>query len=205
VELPSFPALQDGGRLSITSITKSKTFCHGGWKSPILAISVILWVPAFVMDRQSRMDENEIIRPRQNLHCNKSQKQEEQIQALRPHPSCWENSLNSGIWSRDRTGIRPLGHDWKRGICVDASCRTWGKFVSNDCYEFYSIGGDPRKMIWLIRQKSSIQQIRPMVTRYTKLPRAFLLMVFYAFAMQCMSNWWRLVLSGNQKVANGPL
>jgi ferrous iron transport protein B len=81
--------------------------------------------------------------------------------------------------------IRPLGYDWKIGIALIASFAAREVFVSTIA-TIYSIGGDPEDDL-TIRQKLD-QQIRPDGVKVYNTATAFSLMIFYAFAMQCMST-----------------
>jgi ferrous iron transport protein B len=180
VELPSYraPRWLD---VVLTMYNKSKTFVMEAGKV-ILAISVILWVLASY-GPPTRMDEIRIS-GEAKLATATNPEQEEQIQA-QTSSLLLENSF-IGIMGRGiEPVIRPLGYDWKIGIALIASFAAREVFVSTIA-TIYSIGGDPENDL-TIRQKLN-QQIRPNGDKVYNIATAFSLMVFYAFAMQCMST-----------------
>jgi ferrous iron transport protein B len=180
VELPSYRAPR-WWDVVITMYNKSKTFVMEAGKV-ILAISVILWVLASY-GPPSRMDEIRIS-GEAKLATATNPEQEEQIQA-ETSSLLLENSF-IGIMGRGiEPVIRPLGYDWKIGIALIASFAAREVFVSTIA-TIYSIGGDPEDDL-TIRQKLN-QQIRPNGDKVYNIATAFSLMVFYAFAMQCMST-----------------
>jgi len=180
VELPSYRAPR-WWDVVLTMYNKSKTFVMEAGKV-ILAISVILWVLASY-GPPSRMDEIRIS-GEAKLATATNPEQEEQIQA-ETSSLLLENSF-IGIMGRGiEPVIRPLGYDWKIGIALIASFAAREVFVSTIA-TIYSIGGDPENDL-TIRQKLN-QQIRPNGDKVYNIATAFSLMVFYAFAMQCMST-----------------
>src|SRR5690606_6141971 len=82
--------------------------------------------------------------------------------------------------------IKPLGYDWKIGIALITSFAAREVFVSTIA-TIYSIGSETEDEL-TIRQKLD-QQINPETgEKVYNVATAFSLMVFYAFAMQCMST-----------------
>jgi ferrous iron transport protein B len=81
--------------------------------------------------------------------------------------------------------IQPLGFDWKIGIALITSFAAREVFVGTMA-TIYSIGGDAEESS--VRERMSIEQrsgtIKPMYDFATSLS----LIIFYAFAMQCMST-----------------
>ncbi|WP_425639400.1 ferrous iron transport protein B [Algoriphagus yeomjeoni] len=180
VELPTYRAPRWLDVL-MTMYNKSKTFVFEAGKV-ILAISVILWVLASY-GPPDRMD---AIRAESEVKL--SQASPEEIPAIENETSSLllENSF-IGIMGRTiEPVIRPLGYDWKIGIALIASFAAREVFVSTIA-TIYSIGADTEDEL-TIRQKLN-QQINPSTGDkvYNK-ATAFSLMVFYAFAMQCMST-----------------
>ncbi len=180
VELPSYRAPRWLDVLT-TMYSKSKTFVLEAGKI-ILAISVVLWVLASYGPSE-RMDE---IRTRGEIKLATATNpmQVDEIEA-ETSSLLLENSF-MGIMGRGiEPVIRPLGYDWKIGIALIASFAAREVFVSTIA-TIYSIGGDPEDDL-TIRQKLN-QQIRPNGEKVYNTATAFSLMVFYAFAMQCMST-----------------
>lgn len=180
VELPTYRAPRWLDVL-MTMYNKSKTFVFEAGKV-ILAISVILWVLASYGPPE-RMDN---IRAESEVKL--AQATPEEIPEIENETSSLllENSF-IGIMGRTiEPVIRPLGYDWKIGIALIASFAAREVFVSTIA-TIYSIGADTEDEL-TIRQKLN-QQINPVTGDkvYNK-ATAFSLMVFYAFAMQCMST-----------------
>lgn len=180
VELPTYrtPRWKD---VVFTMYNKSKTFVMEAGKV-ILAISVVLWVLA-TYGPPTRM--NEI---RQNGEERLAQAPEDQHESIQAETSSLllENSF-IGIMGRGiEPVIKPLGYDWKIGIALITSFAAREVFVSTIA-TIYSIGADVEDEL-TIRQKLD-QQINPATgEKVFNRATAFSLMVFYVFAMQCMST-----------------
>jgi ferrous iron transport protein B len=180
VELPSYrrPRWKD---VAITMYSKSSTFVTEAGKV-ILAISIILWVLASY-GPPSRMD---AIRAQGEQKLALAPESEHETIQAETSSLLLENSF-IGIMGRGiEPAIRPLGYDWKIGIALIASFAAREVFVSTIA-TIYSINGDPDDDL-TIRQKLD-QQISPYTgEKVFNTATAFSLMVFYAFAMQCMST-----------------
>lgn len=180
VELPSYrrPRWKDVG---LTMYNKSKTFVTEAGKV-ILAISVILWVLA-TYGPPSKMD---AIRTAGQEKLALSPESEHEVIEAETSSLLLENSFIGVMGRGIEPVIRPLGYDWKIGIALIASFAAREVFVSTIA-TIYSIGGDPEDDL-TIRQKLD-QQINPVTgEKVFNTATAFSLMIFYAFAMQCMST-----------------
>lgn len=180
VELPSYrtPRWKDIG---LTMYNKSKTFVTEAGKV-ILAISIILWVLASY-GPPSKMDSIRISGQEKLALAPES---EHEVIEAETSSLLLENSFIGIMGRAIEPAIRPLGYDWKIGIALIASFAAREVFVSTIA-TIYSIGGDPEDDL-TIRQKLD-QQINPITgEKVFNTATAFSLMVFYAFAMQCMST-----------------
>src|SRR5690606_28420389 len=180
-ELPPFrlPRWSDVG---ITMFEKSKTFVMEAGKV-ILAISIVLWVLASY-GPPSRMDQ---IRLEGEARL-ENVTDEAQIAEIEAETSSHllENSFIGIMGRAIEPAIKPLGYDWKIGIALITSFAAREVFVSTMA-TIYSIGGDLEDEL-TIREKLA-QQINGNTGGKTfNLATSFSLMVFYAFAMQCMST-----------------
>lgn len=180
-ELPPFrvPRWSDVG---ITMFEKSKTFVTEAGKV-ILAISIVLWVLASY-GPPSKMEE---IRLEGEARL-ENVTDEEQIAMIEAETSSHllENSFIGIMGRAIEPVIKPLGYDWKIGIALITSFAAREVFVSTMA-TIYSIGGDLEDDL-TIREKLD-QQINANTGEKTfNTATAFSLMVFYAFAMQCMST-----------------
>jgi ferrous iron transport protein B len=163
-----------------TVYEKAKTFVLEAGKV-IIAISIILWVLATFgpSDRFEQIDKK--------YAAIEAQKDSVQISTLEKDKSAekLENSYAGILGHVIEPGIRPLGFDWKIGIALITSFAAREAFVGTMA-TIYSVDNDGE--VATIRNK-----MRGAVNSDTGLPvftfaTAFSLMLFYAFAMQCMST-----------------
>jgi ferrous iron transport protein B len=96
-----------------------------------------------------------------------------------------ENSYAGYLGKLIEPAIRPLGFDWKIGIALITSFAAREVFVGTMA-TIYSVGSTDDEMT--LRQRMS-QEINPITgnPRYD-VPTALSLLLFYVFAMQCMST-----------------
>lgn len=163
-----------------TMYEKSKTFVFEAGKI-IIAISIILWVLATFgpTERFAEID--------RKYDAIEAQKDSLQISTLERDRSAekLENSYAGILGHVIEPAIRPLGFDWKIGIALITSFAAREAFVGTMA-TIYSV--DSEGEVATIRNK-----MRAATNPDTGLPvftfaTAFSLMLFYAFAMQCMST-----------------
>lgn len=180
VQMPTYriPRWKD---VVMTMYNKSKTFVVEAGKV-IFAISIILWVLG-TYGPPEKMDQ---IRAESALKIeNASPEMIPQIES-ETNSLLLENSFIGIMGRAIEPSIRPLGYDWKIGIALITSFAAREVFVST-IVTIYSIEGDPEDDL-TVRQKLD-QQVNPATGQkvYTK-ATTFSLMIFYVFAMQCMST-----------------
>jgi ferrous iron transport protein B len=180
-ELPPYrmPRWSDVG---ITMVEKSKTFVFEAGKV-ILAISIVLWVLASY-GPPSKMDQIQLDGEARLENIT----DEVQIAAIEAETNSLllENSFIGIMGRAIEPVIKPLGYDWKIGIALITSFAAREVFVSTMA-TIYSIGGDLEDDL-TIREKLD-QQINANTGEKTfNKATSFSLMVFYVFAMQCMST-----------------
>ncbi|HMP98207.1 MAG TPA: ferrous iron transport protein B [Cyclobacteriaceae bacterium] len=160
-------------------LEKSKTFVFEAGKI-ILAISILLWVLASY-GPSNRMDEAEeaITSALSETEINSTAVQN-QIAAVR-----LENSYAGIMGKQLEPLIRPLGYDWKIGIALITSFAAREVFVGTMA-TIYSLGDTDDESTIKSRMRT---EINPETggPRFTPAV-GFSLLVFYAFAMQCMST-----------------
>ena len=160
-------------------VEKVKIFLFDAGKV-IIAISIILWVLAsFGPGDRFQMIENKY---KQSDYAALSQPEiEKKIKSEKMESSY------AGIMGRTiEPAIKPLGFDWKIGIALITSFAAREVFVGT-MSTIYSVGdADASKMT--VRDKM-MSEVNPDTggPRYT-FAVGFSLMLFYAFAMQCMST-----------------
>ena len=178
VEMPSYklPLIKN---VIITVIEKTKTFVFEAGKI-ILAISVILWVMASYGPGKKFNNAKEIV-TNQNVSISTSEL-EDKIAAYR-----LEHSYIGIVGKTIEPVIKPLGYDWKIGIGLVTSFAAREVFVGT-LATIYSVGSaSENENINTIKTKMSNE-------RYSNGGKVFTfasgisLLLFYAFAMQCMST-----------------
>ncbi|MEX2592994.1 MAG: ferrous iron transport protein B [Anditalea sp.] len=165
----------------ITMYSKSKTFVVAAGKI-ILAISVILWVLASY-GPPSKMEAavSSIEVPEANASPEDMDSYNSDLSSAK-----LENSYIGIAGKFIEPAIRPLGYDWKIGIALITSFAAREVFVSTIA-TLYSVGGDAEDEM-TIKEKLN-QEIDPDTgEKVFNVATAFSLIVFYAFAMQCMST-----------------
>jgi ferrous iron transport protein B len=180
-ELPSYriPRWKDVG---ITMFEKSKTFVFEAGKV-ILAISIVLWVLASY-GPPATMEE---IR-QQGIAQQEQASSPEQVALIEAETNSLllENSFIGIMGRAIEPVIQPLGYDWKIGIALITSFAAREVFISTIA-TIYSIGGDLEDDL-TIREKLAAQ-VNANTGEKTFTPAtSYSLLVFYVFAMQCMST-----------------
>ncbi len=200
-ELPTYK-MPDWKNVLNTVWEKSSSFLFGAGKI-ILAISIILWVLGNFGPNDKFSDPEKYI-TQENPHFTEEQVADE-ISAYKTEYS-YLGYLGRGI----EPAIRPLGYDWKIGIGLIASFAAREVFVGTVAV-VYSLGedldieDDEQKQTLFTRMKSEINRNTGQPTY--NLASGISLLLFYAFAMQCMAtigvvkretgSWkWTLIQAG---------
>ncbi len=177
MELPlyKFPRWKNVG---ITIFEKSKTFTMEAGKI-ILAISIILWVAASYGPGDKIKNAEKYVSESLNGQQIDEKDFDTKVDAFR-----LENSFAGKFGKALEPVIKPLGYDWKIGIALVTSFAAREVFVGTMA-TIYSIGSQEESTI-KSRMKAEINPMTggPMYTPAVALS----LLVFYAFAMQCMST-----------------
>ena len=174
VEMPSFkvPMFKN---VAITVLEKTRTFVFEAGKI-ILAISVLIWVLASNGPGDSFKNASSIV---QQEHVDLDSDQVDQkIAAYK-----LEHSYIGLIGKSIEPLIRPLGYDWKIGIGLVTSFAAREVFVGT-LATIYSVGGNNPDTL---KQKMSAEK-RADGSAVFSLASGISLLLFYAFAMQCMST-----------------
>ena len=178
VEMPNYklPLLKN---VFITVFEKTKTFVFEAGKI-ILAISIILWVLASYGPGQQFKNAESIVAKE---YVNSSETElEDKIAAYR-----LEHSYIGIIGKTIEPVIKPLGYDWKIGIGLVASFAAREVFVGT-LATIYSVGSaNENESINTIKTKMSNETYADGSKVFT-FASGISLLLFYAFAMQCMST-----------------
>jgi ferrous iron transport protein B len=164
--------------VGITIVEKVKAFVFEAGKV-IIAISIILWVMASYGPGQSMQQAEQQVRREAAARALPDEEVELLVSAQRLESSY------AGLFGRTiEPLIRPLGYDWKIGIALLTSFAAREVFVGT-MSTIYSVGGDEN--ISTIKEKLLAEKDAAGQPFFTP-ARAFSLLIFYVFAMQCIST-----------------
>ena len=176
IEMPNYkvPILKN---VLVTMIEKTKSFVFGAGKI-ILAISIILWVLASYGPGDFNRAE-EIVTAEYTNENSTEQDRDLAIVSYKLEHS-YIGILGKGL----EPLVAPLGYDWKIGIALVSSFAAREVFVGT-LATIYSVGNDSEETI----RNRMAAEINPVSGE----PRfnfasGVSLLLFYAFAMQCMST-----------------
>ena len=177
IEMPNYkiPMLKNVG---INVVEKTKAFVLGAGKI-ILAISIILWVLASYGPGDNFSNAREIVEAKYS----ETYLPEEEIDDLVASYKL-QHSYIGNIGKAIEPAVAPLGYDWKIGIAIVSSFAAREVFVGT-LATIYSVGSDEEETI-KSRMASETNHILggPLFTFASGIS----LLLFYAFAMQCMST-----------------
>jgi ferrous iron transport protein B len=176
VEMPNYklPLLKN---VVLTVWEKTRSFVVEAGKI-ILAISILLWFMASFGPGKNFTHAAEIVSQEYALEPLEASELENKIASFR-----LENSYIGILGKMVEPLIRPLGYDWKIGIALISSFAAREVFVGT-LATIYSVESDTEETI----KKRMAGEIRNDGTALFNLPTGISLMLFYAFAMQCMST-----------------
>ena len=176
IEMPNykFPLLKNVG---ITVFEKTKSFVVEAGKI-ILAISVLLWILASFGPGKNFNNAEEIVTQQM---AQQQPSQEELNTAIASYKL--EHSFIGILGKTVEPAIAPLGYDWKIGIALISSFAAREVFVGT-LATIYSVGSEEEETI----KNRMAAELKPNGEALFDLPTGLSLMVFYAFALQCMST-----------------
>lgn len=179
MELPTY-RVPKWSNVGYTIVEKTKAFVFEAGKI-ILAISVILWVLASYGPGTAMEDAEKSVRNSTSAATFSEDELNDRIAA-----SKLEHSYAGVIGKALEPAIRPLGYDWKIGIALITSFAAREVFVGTMA-TIYSIGSQTDN------ESTIKQRMKEEVNYETGGPRftpavGLSLLVFYTFAMQCMST-----------------
>lgn len=178
IEMPDYklPSLKN---VFYTVVEKTKAFVFGAGKI-ILAISIILWFLA--SNGPASFDLAE-----ENFAIQNDQKEVKGTsynEALASYKL--EHSYIGVMGKAIEPAIQPLGYDWKIGIALIASFAAREVFVGT-LATIYSVGDDDEENT-TIKQRMAEEINEETGEKLFNIPVGMSLLVFYAFAMQCVST-----------------
>jgi len=178
LELPTYRSPRWNNILP-TMLNKAKIFVFDAGKI-IMIISLVLWAlssfgPGNTMQNISERYEQLKAQPGANIELLDKEYQTEKL----------ESSYAGIIGKSMEPAIRPLGYDWKIGIALVTSFAAREVFVGTMA-TLYSVGDDDDGSL-LLKEKMKAA-VRPDGSPVFSLATGLSLMIFYVFAMQCMST-----------------
>jgi ferrous iron transport protein B len=177
VEMPAYK-LPLPKNVIYTVIEKTKSFVLGAGKI-ILAISIVLWFLASNGPAGEFHQAEEIVRAQlENEHLD----QEDMDAAVNSYKL--SHSYIGIIGRSIEPAIQPLGYDWKLGIALISSFAAREVFVGS-LATIYSVESDEEETI---KTKMANEVHASTGKKVFDFPTGISLLLFYAFAMQCMST-----------------
>lgn len=180
VEMPSYkiPMFKN---VSINVLEKTKAFVFGAGKI-ILALSVILWFLGSHGPDKDFGKAHQIVQENLEARHQKYSPKflEDQINSYK-----LENSYIGIIGKSIEPIIQPLGYDWKIGIAVVSSFAAREVFVGT-LATIYSVGSHSDEETTIKNRMEA--EIRDDGSKVFNLATGISLLLFYAFAMQCVST-----------------
>ncbi len=176
VEMPNYK-LPLPKNVLITVIEKTKSFVLGAGKI-ILAISVVLWVLASYGPGDFK-NAGSIVKAETSSQQLSEEELETRVASYKLEHS-YIGILGKGI----EPAVRPLGYDWKIGIAILSSFAAREVFVGT-LATIYSVGSEEEETI----KNRMAAEVNPILgTPLFNFASGVSLLLFYAFAMQCVST-----------------
>lgn len=178
LELPTYRSPR-WKNIALTMLNKGKVFVVDAGRV-IMVISLILWAlssfgPTRRIEKATQRYEQLKTRPEADLS-----ELDKQLHAAR-----LENSYAGMLGKSIEPLITPLGYDWKIGIALITSFAAREVFVGTMA-TLYSVGDDDKNSLKLQDKMKAAR--KPDGTPLYTLATGVSLMIFYLFAMQCMST-----------------
>jgi ferrous iron transport protein B len=177
VEMPNYkvPLLKNVG---LTVVEKTKSFVFGAGKI-ILAISIVLWFLASYGPGENFNNAETIVTQQYALDNLTDDELQRKIDSHK-----LEHSFIGIAGHAIEPVIRPLGYDWKIGIAIVSSFAAREVFVGT-LATIYSVGNDEEETI----KNRMAGEVNPILGGpLFNFASGISLLLFYAFAMQCMST-----------------
>ena len=177
IEMPNYklPLFKN---VVLTVVEKTKSFVFGAGKI-ILAISIVLWFLASYGPGDDFNKAEEIVTKE---YASQNLAEDELQQKIASHKL--EHSFIGIAGHAIEPAIRPLGYDWKIGIAIVSSFAAREVFVGT-LATIYSVGNDEEETI----KNRMAGEVNPILGGpLFNFASGISLLLFYAFAMQCMST-----------------
>ena len=176
IEMPNYklPLIKN---VAITVFEKTKSFVVEAGRV-ILAISILLWIMASFGPGKDFNDAEAIVKDQVKNQSLSPTELENEIASYK-----LEHSFIGILGKSIEPAIAPLGFDWKIGIALISSFAAREVFVGT-LATIYSVGNNQEETI---KNRMKAER-KPNGELLFDLPTGVSLMLFYAFALQCMST-----------------
>jgi ferrous iron transport protein B len=178
VEMPNYK-LPMFKNVAINVVEKTKAFVFGAGKI-ILSISIILWFLASNGPSEKFRNAETIIASKPENATLSSIEIENKVASFK-----LENSYIGLMGKTIEPVISPLGYDWKIGVAIISSFAAREVFVGT-LATIYSVGGSDNENT--IRNKMATETNAETGEKIFNFASGISLLLFYAFAMQCIST-----------------
>lgn len=174
--------------VGLVMLNKCKTFVWEAGKV-ILLISVLLWVLSTYGPKDKMQAVTDAYEPR--IEALQKDSAEKAALTNEYRARKLETSYAGIMGKTIEPVIRPLGFDWKIGICIITSFAAREVFVGTMA-TLYSAGdpstADPEGKFAMLRSRMGAEVYEGTQRKVYSPVAAISLLIFYAFAMQCMST-----------------
>ncbi len=176
IEMPNYklPLIKN---VALTVFEKTKSFVVEAGRI-ILAISILLWLMASFGPGKNFSEAEAIVKSQPNSRLLSPVELENEIASYK-----LEHSFIGILGKSIEPAIAPLGFDWKIGIALISSFAAREVFVGT-LATIYSVGNNQEETI---KNRMKAER-KPNGELLFNLPTGVSLMLFYAFALQCMST-----------------
>ncbi|MEO9952390.1 ferrous iron transport protein B [Nonlabens sp.] len=179
MEMPAYK-LPMFKNVAITVIEKTKSFVVGAGKI-IMAISIVLWILASYGVGEQFNNAEAIVKEQ---YAGQNLSDQEMDQKIASHEL--EYSFIGYIGKGIEPAVRPLGYDWKIGIAIVSSFAAREVFVGT-LATIYSVESDGEEE-QTIKNRMAAETNPILGGPLFNFASGISLLLFYAFAMQCMST-----------------
>lgn len=177
-EMPNYK-LPLAKNVGINVLEKTKAFVYGAGKI-ILALSIIIWFLGSHGPGDAFENAEQIVQQQDNSGLTKQQLNDKVASYQ------LENSYIGIIGKGIEPVIRPLGYDWKIGIAIVSSFAAREVFVGT-LATIYNIGSSGEEEA-TIKQRMAAEVDPATGKKVFNFATGISLLLFYAFAMQCIST-----------------
>ncbi|HEV3252115.1 MAG TPA: ferrous iron transport protein B [Puia sp.] len=179
LELPVYRAPR-WKNVIVTMVNKSKIFVRDAGKV-IMVISLILWALSSFGPGHRRTELKQQFAQRVEQHPS-----DETLLNKERNSALLENSYAGKLGKIIEPAIKPLGYDWKIGIALITSFAAREVFIGTMA-TLYSVEGGKNADRQTLHQRMESARL-PNGNKVYTLASGVSLMIFYVFAMQCMST-----------------